>query len=295
MGKAAVEQIGERTFLIPGHVNVGMVREGTALILIDSGPDRKAAELVLRIAKEMKGDVRAIINTHAHAEHYGANHYILRQTGAEIFAPPLEEALIRNPDVEPLYLYGAFPPLALQDPHILARPSRVDHVLRGPVIIDGVTLTPVPLPGHTPNQMGVVVDDIFFVADALFSREAVLEHRLIYYYDPLRHRETLAFLSRQEARLFVPAHGRPTHDIRGLIDANRKNLEETAEAILAAISVPRSAEQVLELLAGQFDLDMSFEAYCLYLCAVKAHLSAMNREGRAAWELDKGCLLWKRT
>lgn len=72
---------------------------------------------VLRARKIKRGldadgqSLAAIVQTHAHADHYGGNAYLLQcYPEAEVYAPPVEEAVMRYPLLEPIYLnMGAAP------------------------------------------------------------------------------------------------------------------------------------------------------------------------------------------
>ncbi len=69
-----VEFLTERVGYIPGAVNVGVVRaENDRFILIDTGLNDTSGKKAVKAVQELGGSVAAIVTTHAHADHFGAN------------------------------------------------------------------------------------------------------------------------------------------------------------------------------------------------------------------------------
>ena len=94
---------------------------------------------------------------------------------------------------------------------------------------------------------------------------------------------------------YVGAHFPPTQDLEGLLAANRRNLERTAEAVLSGVAPAATTEEVVAHAAEALGvLSMDPPAYLLNAAAVKAHLSAHVREGRLDFEIVNGRPLWRR-
>src|SRR5918911_4068818 len=101
-----LQPIAGRASYIPGSNNLGVVTTGDGgAIAIDTGLDKDTGRLIRKALDEARLILRAIINTHHHADHIGGNDYLVRNLpGVEVYAPRLEAALIENPLLEPLYL-----------------------------------------------------------------------------------------------------------------------------------------------------------------------------------------------
>ena len=163
-------QLTGRVHYLHGAVNSGLVETERGLVVIDSGLDRGAANKILRAAEELGRPVVAVLNTHAHADHFGGNAQLVRRAGVPVYAPAGEDAVIREPLYEPVYLFGGAEPIAaLRNRFLLAEPSPVDHVIRPGerVAIDGVEIEVVDLSGHSLAQVGFLVDGVLFAADPL--------------------------------------------------------------------------------------------------------------------------------
>ena len=123
-----LKQLSGNTYYIPGPVNIGVVINADVCLVIDTGLDKKSGKQILRCLQQAGLQVKAIINTHSHADHCGGNHP-LRQAGAIICTSQLEKALIENTKLEPFYLFSAAPIEELESRFLMAPPSPVERVL----------------------------------------------------------------------------------------------------------------------------------------------------------------------
>ena len=95
-------QLSENIFLLPLPTNIGLIAlkqkdSTTNIYLIDSGNDERYGKAVLETAESRFTEPRlkAVINTHSHADHCGANQFLKEKTGCQIIAA-LEKRLLWN-------------------------------------------------------------------------------------------------------------------------------------------------------------------------------------------------------
>lgn len=289
-------KLGSSTECVPGRVNVGLyIHEGEAW-LVDSGLDDEAGRKLARLLEERQIPLRRIVTTHSNADHCGGNFFLRRRTGCSVAATALESVIIENPFLEPLLLWSAFPFAELRNKFLQAKPSEVDHIIRGPGPFDESGLEAVPLPGHFIDMIGVKTPDgVFFAADSVFSPEIIEKYALMFVMDVEAALETLDKLTRTEAAWFVPSHAPAVEDIAPLVEVNRRGLLRISEAVLERCASPASREEILAFVAEKFSLSMSVTEYVLNSAAISAHLSWHRKEGRLAPVVERGVLLWRRS
>jgi len=292
-----LEFVTENVGYIPGPVNVGVVRRGGKAVVIDTGLDRDSGRSIKRVLEEQGLEPAAIINTHSHADHFGGNDYLARNTGATVYAPSVESGIIQNPILEPVYLFhGAAPIKNLRNKFVLAKPSPVHHILEhGSVTIEGMEVEVVPLQGHSLNQVGVLVEDVLFCADTVFSGRVIDKYRVPVVQDVGSHLATLERLGETCHGLYVPSHTKPVDDIKPLVDRNLETVRTIIADLLALLGEDKTAEELQSMLCTMYGLDLDVvQQYYLIHTTVMAYLSHLHESDMVEIALQGNSLSWKR-
>ncbi|MBE8539289.1 MBL fold metallo-hydrolase [Geoglobus acetivorans] len=289
-------QVSDRACFIPGPTNVGVVRSKDTAILVDTGLDRESGRKILKLLEKNGLKLEAVINTHSHADHFGGNSYLVSRTDARVYAPEVEAGIIQYPYLEPLYLFSAHPVNEMMNRFLMARPSRVDNVINADSRIEldfGKTkVTTVPLPGHSPGQIGVEVDGVLYCADAVFSERVVEKYRIPLFMDIEKQRETLSFLEKSSFERYIPCHAEPAEDITPLVDLNLDVIERVEEFLLSISK--GTTDEILAKLCSEFEIRLNnFTEYSLMLATLKAYLSYLYNRGDIRAEFD-GTVYWVR-
>jgi glyoxylase-like metal-dependent hydrolase (beta-lactamase superfamily II) len=102
-------------------------------------------------------DVRAILVTHCHWDHLGGIAALAEATGAPVYMPEREGAVLENPQA----FYPGQP----------IRPYSPDVRLQGDEEFDvaGITFETLSVPGHSPGHVAYATDGAVFSGDVLFA------------------------------------------------------------------------------------------------------------------------------
>lgn len=291
--------LSDRVGYVPGGTNVGVIRnDDTHVTLIDSGLNDTTARKVLRTVRdELGSDVVAILNTHGHADHFGANAFTVKRTGCEVWAPDIESTTIRHPIFQPAMLFGGADPMdALRNRFLLAERSPVDgHIDSGKQQFMGSDLELVPLPGHAPNQHGVLVDNIFFCTDVVFPPAAIDKYRIPYLFGLTAHLESLEKARAIPASSVVPGHGSHTESLDELVATNRAAIDRTLDCISEILVEPQTSDQVCSLTFERLDVPVAdAQGYFLLKPTINAYLAHLDRIGEVTCEIENRQALWRR-
>ncbi len=286
----------DRVAMLPGGVNIGVLRgDGDRCVLIDAGLNETSAKKALKAVRQAGGEVAAILTTHAHADHFGGNAAVVKRTGARVYAPAFDEAILRYPLFQSMTLFAGADPLeTLRGNFLLADPSPVDEVVQpGSLVVEGVEVEVVSLPGHSPNQVGYLVDGVFFCADVVLPESVLSKYKIPYLYSVTDHLKALDTAESVLCRVAVPGHGERVDTLTGLIHANRALVMEVMERVLLLATEPATAEAVLTGLLKHYDAAVT-DAPSFYLLqpTVFAFLSHLHRHGRITHEVRNGQSLW---
>jgi len=290
--------LSDRVGYVPGGTNVGVIRNDDAHVtLIDSGLNDTIARKVLRCVRdELGSDVVAILNTHGHADHFGANAFVVKRTGCEVWAPAIESATIRHPIMQPAMLYGGADPMdALRSRFLLAEPSPLDGELgAGTQEFIGSSIEMIPLPGHAPNQMGVLVDDVFFCADVVFPPAAIDKYRIPYLFGLTDHLESLAKASGIRATSIVPGHGPHLESLDELTALNRAAIDRTLNCLRELLATSQTSDDICAALFTRLDVPVTdAQGYFLLKPTINAYLAHLDRVGAATCEIVDRQALWR--
>src|SRR3989440_1511651 len=298
-------QLHEQTWVIQGGANIGVIAKEARCLIIDSGMDKDAGRDILNQVKKLGLTPNALLITHAHADHFGGAHYLVRQTGLKVYATRVEAAVMSGPILEPLYLFsGAQPPRELQHKFLLAKPCLVDSVLEGnEQAIDHISLQVISLPGHSSEQVGVAFGDTIFVGDAFLTPEILDKHRIPFYADVQTGLSTLHTLKTQIApfKHIVAGHGEiytSLEQTNRVIDYTIRRLESILDNIRATLAdgQARSGAEMLSVVAYAQGAEINaLPQYVLYNTTVQSALSTLYSRGEISPLFQNNALTWHRT
>lgn len=277
-------QIDSSVWAITAAVNMGLVATDAGLVVIDTGLDKRAGKEVATLADKLGHPVCAIINTHAHADHFGGNEYLLaKYPSATVYASEDEAAVIRRPRFEPEYLWqGAVPFAELQNKFLMANPSPVHAEFTSSALltIGGTSFQSVPLPGHAHGQIGILVNDVFFAADAYFGAAVTDKHGIPFLVDLKATLESATRVLNTPASAYVPGHGAvtddPQRDVQHLMDRHQDAFTHLCTIARGGVSL----EKAVQGMCGHFGLSPATAGmYLLLRTSVSAYISSCIEQG----------------
>lgn len=287
---------------ILGRVNCGVLISGNKAAVIDTGIDSDFGRRIISLLSENSLEISAILNTHAHSDHFSGNSVIVERTGAKVHCPKIEADTLRNPELEGYSLWGmAKSPKGTRNKHLMGTSSPVDFEITSagkiPSLPEGFLAEAVSLPGHSFNQMGYLSESTLFAGDSFFSGETLEKHKLLFCSDIA---SALLSLDRigtlfSEGRIgrVVPSHGEIIEGslIPETVSLNRKGLLSASETALS-FAGSRTVEEIVAEYAGSIGADFSITQYFLHLTIFKAHLSYLEENGKVSSEMRENRLIW---
>ncbi len=304
-----LQSITERTWYLPGANNLGVVTTGAGgAIAIDTGLDKDTGRL-LRKALDAAGlTLQAIISTHHHADHIGGNSYLLRTIpDVQVYAPPLEAALIEHPILEPIYLnHGASPAAALRTRWLLAQGTPVHQLIgdlerinKGDTFdwqVAGESFEVISLPGHSIAQVGVAYDGVCFAADGFFGSAVLAKHGVPYAHDIAAQLASLERLAARDDAWFLPGHGPLVahEDMQAMLAVNRAAITQSSTSVLRALRQPGTLDAITGRVLRALGQDLAgIPQYVIFAGAIAAHLTYLEQQGLVQAVLEESGITWQ--
>jgi glyoxylase-like metal-dependent hydrolase (beta-lactamase superfamily II) len=257
------------------HCNAWALRAGAGVVLIDTGMHQPDSMTQLERALHMCGmlleEVRLVVCTHAHSDHYGQAATIVAATGCELWLHPNHQHMTRMAEDPEAVLdrrievarHSGVPeePLRRWAAARRTRESGIAGVVEPDrALVTGVTIdTDVgtwsvhETPGHAPSHVCLFQPQ----RRLLVSGDHLLGRISLYFDygstpDPVgEFLHSLQVVEQLGARLCLPGHGRTFADVQAHINGNRALVRERLETVLTAVAEkPLTAFEIVPCVYG---------------------------------------------
>jgi glyoxylase-like metal-dependent hydrolase (beta-lactamase superfamily II) len=294
------------------HCNAWAVRAGDGFVLFDTGMHEPGSfehlERALAMCDLRLKDIRLLVCTHAHSDHYGQAATIVERTGCELWMHPNHQHMTRMAE-DPQAVYARRIEVARQSgvpeeplrryaSQLSSREWGVSGVVEPDRdLLDGVSIgsdlgewIAYETPGHAPSHVCLFQPErrLLISGDHLLGRISLF---FDYGYTPDPVGEFLSSLDvveRLGARLCLAGHGRTFADVYAHIQGNRRLVSERLASVLAAVSrEPLSAFEVVPHVYGEALAQHNAQRLLSEVLGYLTHLHATGQVERLAGEPER--------
>ncbi len=285
-------KVGEKTYYIKNATNIGIYKiDDNNVYLIDTGNDKDAGKKILKIIDEQGWNVKGIITTHSNADHIGGNKVIQDRTNCTILAYKIEKSFTEFPILESSFLYGGYPFKDIRNKFLLAKESVVTPIENN--LPEGLEYF--ALKGHFFDMIGIKTsDNVYFLADSLFSEETITKYHLFFIYDVREFLNTLDYLNTLNGSLYIPSHCEATSDISSLIELNRNKVNEIMNKLYNVCEKEMTFEEILKYIFDEYNLIMNGNQYVLVGSTIRSYLSYLCDENKLCYDFKDNKMVWKK-
>ncbi|MED1862793.1 MBL fold metallo-hydrolase [Fictibacillus nanhaiensis] len=289
-------ELSRGCFYFKSAVNIGYIvnDDNSKGMLIDAGLETSAAKKVIKQLQKEKLPLTHLFITHAHADHFGGAQYIQQKEDVYTIAPAIEEAIMRNPLLEPIYLsQGNFPLKEMRNKFLEAPAIRVDEICSQGCLELFSDVQVIHLPGHSYNQHGILFHGILYAADAFLGIDVLAKHKIPFIVDASENMATLKKLKKLDVEGMVPGHGSYVTEYQNVISDNIHIHETITSTVLEEIIQSSrsgiSLENLVAVMLTKYEVKPpNLGAYSLFRTAISAHIIQLLENGSAAYKITNG-------
>lgn len=266
---------------IPHAIASYIIRQGNAVVMIETGPGSTVAGLAAGLAGLglRPSDVTHVLVTHVHLDHAGAAGWMAQQ-GAPVYVHHVGAPHLMDPSrlwASATRIYGAqMTPLWGQ---VWPIPAIQVHALHDGDVIDlggGLQIVALDTPGHAWHHMAYQVEDICFSGDVAAARMPGYRHVRLPTPPPeidvpVWH-QSVERLRRLSLRRLYLTHFGPVDDVPDHLAGVDTNLDAAAAYVLASQQAGQERDAIV----------MNFSAW---LAAQVALGDSPSPEGESLYEL----------
>lgn len=308
----AVINISDCIYYISGPTNIGIIEEQLSdtksnLYMIDSGCNTEDGKRIFTEITEYFSQkditIKAIINTHSHADHCGANNYIQQKTNCEIWITENEQGSLINPFLQPIISWGGNPLPEINSSYYVAEktvPNKIINPNEKLTLLNGIKISFINLPGHYFEMVGILCENdnkkILFASDGIFGRKNIGKYWIPFLYDVKEFKNSLDTISSLNADFCIPGHGEPTSQIEETVELNKIAIISNEQCILEALKYKeQTLEDILKYVADKNEINLHIAQYMLIGCTIKAYLTFLYNEGKISYHIKENKMYWFKT
>lgn len=309
-----MKNIAKSTYFIKGGTNTGVYTYGNNAAIIDPGLAGARPKRILKKIEDAGFELKYILNTHEHDDHYGGCGQIKEQKPSVINVSSAYGSLyIENPILFPTYIVGG------NSCEIMINASKMkerDITTVDKVITEGIfdlntgeciedderTLSEneirvVDLKGHTEGSMGFLTPDgVFFIGDLLVGEEMLDKFDFLFTFDVAKQLKSLDKLESMEYDKIVLGHSREIitrEESKALIEKNRAAVIKYINQVKEILSKEELGyDKLLKHIIVDNDLKCNYKEYHFFKSALVSLVAYLLDNGEIDYKIEDGELLY---
>jgi glyoxylase-like metal-dependent hydrolase (beta-lactamase superfamily II) len=303
-----LKELAKGLYVFCGPTNVGVAAQKkssgvTEIYFIDAGEDEGAAKKLYGACKNLFGEisVKAVICTHAHADHIGGASWLKEKTLCQIWASQAEKSCAETPQIQAQSFYGAFPLPELDVPYFHAPQCFVDQTIEGgqQIKCGGFDFEFLSLPGHSYGMLGILAaasdgKKVFYAGDGIFGRSMLRRFWTPFVVDVKSFKESIEKISKIQADFFVPSHGDVYDEVDELAELNLISTISNEKLIEEILVQPKTHEELLKAFADKSDITLRLSQFMLIGSSLRSYLTYLYKEGRVRWFFNDNKMFWQK-
>ena len=289
------------TFYIKGGTNTGVYKyDDNRGLIIDPGLGGLRPKRIIQMLESNNIDLKFIINTHEHNDHYGAcNQFRGHYKDLYILSSGYAKLYIEHPTLFSKYIIGG-KSNEFMDGKLRSKSLEevyIDETLNeGIVSLNSVDFTIIDFKGHTLGSIGILTKDkILFVGDLLIGSEMLAKYDFLFIYDLEEYINSLNKLKNIEFEYLVLGHSKDIiskQDSDKLIKKHENAINKYINQIRTELKNPMGLDNLLKNIIFRNNLKNNYKEYHFLKSSLVSVISYLSHLQEIDYILSDGELLY---
>ncbi|KXZ39156.1 Glyoxylase, beta-lactamase superfamily II [Alkalithermobacter thermoalcaliphilus JW-YL-7 = DSM 7308] len=291
-----LEKIQGKSYYIKGGTNTGVyIFENKSVLIIDPGLSDARGKRLVKFFENENLNIKYIINTHEHSDHYGATKFILDSfKGSRTFSSYDAKLVIENPYIFNMYTYGG-KSSKFFDENFKNRGQyfRVDEVLsEGEVFLEDEYFEIIDLKGHSIGQIGVITKDkVLYLGDSLLDKEILEKFNFPFIIDVASQIKTLEKIKKLDFDFAVIGHRKELLDKEETLDLAQYNIDlinKYIDYIKLKLRSLCTQQDLLAYIINDHNLKLNYKEYYFSKSTLASMISYLAENENIDYKIDDG-------
>lgn len=288
------------TYLIKGGTNTGVYIYNNDAIVVDPGLGGNRPKRIIKLLEENNIDLKFIINTHEHNDHYGScSQFKETNESVKIASSAYSKMYIENSELFSKYVIGGktndFMESKLKNKSM--DEVKIDMVVdEGKISLDGIEVEIIEFKGHTPGSIGILTpDNVVFVGDLLVGEDILEKFDFLFLYDIKDQINSLKKLQQLNFEYLVLGHGKKIiskDESYKLISNHYVCIDKYINQLKQQIKKPITLEKLLKNIIINNNLKCNYKEYHFFKTSLVSAISYLAELDEVDYLLKDGDLLY---
>lgn len=293
--------INGNTYYIKGGTNTGVIRlDDNKALIIDPGLGGIRPRKMMDLLKANNMDIKYIINTHEHGDHYGGcsklkeldnNIQILSSSEAKIF--------IDNPNKFADYTIGGktnkFWRFKISEEK--NNLTKVDAVIEeGNMVLNNKKIEIIKLRGHSEGSIGILTQDkVLFVGDLFVGGHILNKFELLLLYDVKEYLNSIGKVENTDFEYMILGHGKEVYsklDSQSVIDDHRNAINKYVNQVKDLLKSPTTIDNILKNIIINNNLSCNYTEYHFFRSSIVSIISYLCDLNQVDYSIGLGEMLY---
>ncbi|WP_455539741.1 MBL fold metallo-hydrolase [Terrisporobacter sp.] len=289
------------TYYIKGGTNTGIVKlDNSSALVIDPGLGGMRPRKIMELLENNHMDVKYIINTHEHEDHYeGCNQIKQSNKGIHILSSKEAKKFIDDSCKFADYILGGksnrflIPKVCKEKDNLI----EVDTIVNeGEIVLNNKKIEIIKLTGHSEGSIGILTEDkVLFVGDLFVGANILSKFELLLMYDVKSYFESINKIKNIDFDYMILGHGKEIYSKKEselLIESHINAINKYITQVKELLKLPVTVDNILKSIINNNNLSCDYKEYYFFRSSILSIISYLCDLNLVDYSIEKGEMLY---